>query len=262
MSPDTEKYCLLLAREQKLNVPAVARLTAEFFVAPLPEIAMSLRKGHGFLASALPKIAGLEMQRRLNALGVETVLLPVSALIPLPHPSPIKEMELAPDGLSVHTRIAGPASRIPYAQILFLSVCHILHAAQAHEAAPGSKNLLDTIHKFNLLRSLHESIERSIIRPKPRMETILNIFTKKPRAYYRMSRETVHFGDLGEKKSATARRNFLAVLENLIAKAPAAYVTALTRRFIGREEPGKSAFDDLPEANRYHAWLLNILASR
>jgi hypothetical protein len=100
MTTEGEKYCLLLAREQKIDIAAVARATAEFFDAPLADIALSLRKGHGFIASALPKVVGLEIQRRLDTLGAETVLLPTSALQPLPHPSTIRDVELLEDRLA------------------------------------------------------------------------------------------------------------------------------------------------------------------
>jgi hypothetical protein len=263
MSNEGEKYCLLLAREQKIDIAAAARITAEFFNAPLPEIALSLRKGHGFLASDLPKVVGAEMQRRLDTLGVETVLLPTTALEPLPHPTVAREMELSSDSLSVSERKDSPPVRIAYAQIMLLSVCEVFRAERPAESdVSGSKNLRDTLHKFNPLRAFHETVESKAVRPKARLEVFLNIFTKKPHEYYRISREEVGFRGLGEMKSPTARENFRAVLEALVHKSPTAYVTILTRRFLAGAEPQGIAFADLAEVNRYHAWLLNVLGSR
>jgi hypothetical protein len=263
MSNEGEQYCLLLAREQKIDIPAAARVTAEFFNAPLAEIALSLRKGFGFLASGLPKIVGAEMQRRLDALGVETVLLPTTSLEPLPHPSAVREMELTPDSLAVSERKDGPTTRIAYAQIMILSVCEILRSERLSESgSAGPMSIRDTLHKFNPLRAFHESVESKAVRPKGHLDVSLNIFTKKPHEYYRISRGEICFRGLGEAKSPTARENFRAVLEALMHNSPAAYVTVPTQRFLAGAEPEEIAFDDTAQVSRYHAWLLNVLGSR
>jgi hypothetical protein len=263
MNDEGDKYCLLQAREQNIDIAATARVTTEFFNAPLPEIAMALRKGRGFLASGLPKVVGAEMQRRLDAIGVETVLLPASALAPLPHPAAVKEMELLPAALSAGERKEGPRSEIPYMHILFLSVCEILRPERRAEGDPdASRNILDTIHKFNPLKAFHESVERRAFPPKARHDVFLSIFTRKPHEYFKISRAEICFRGLGEAKSPTARENFRAVVDSLIRRAPTAYVTIYTHRFMAGAEPEAVAFPDMAEVNRYHAWLLNVLGSR
>lgn len=259
----TERYCLLLAREQEFNVGAVARSAAEFFDAPLPEITTTIRKGGGFLASAMPRVIAAEMQRRLDALGVETLLLPHSSIEPLPHPFAVRAAELGAEALITVERRGAPERPVPYEQIMFLSVSVLMRPEAPREArGKGSKNIGDTLHKFNPLRMFHESLERSVIRPRRRADVLLDVYTKKPYDCYRMSRGDLDYRRLGGGMSDTARENFPALVQAIRGKAPRAYVTERTRQFLAGSEPERVAFADMPEVNRYHTWLLNVLGSR
>jgi len=260
MSDAGDKYCVLLAREQELDVRAVTRLLAEFFGAPLPEIALTVRRGCGFLASSVPRVIAVEMQRKLDELGVETLLLTHSSLVPLPYPSVVKAVEFGPKALLTYARRDAHADETPYSRILFLSVCVLMQAGTARESrVEGPKSIRDTLHRFNPVKSFHESIERSAIKPRPKPTAFLDIFTKSPRNCYRMARSALDYRRLGSGKSKTARENFLAVLRTLTEKAPKAYVTLQTRQFMGGADPEGIAFTDTAEIRRCHTWLLNVL---
>jgi len=263
MGNDGDRYCLLLAREQELDVSAVARSAAEFFDAPLPEIALTIRKGGGFLASAVPKVIAVEMQRRLDAVGVETLLLPHSILEPLPHPHTVRTVELGPRAFVTYASRGAPGKKIPYSRIMFLSVCVLMRSNRRRESrVEGPKSIRDTLHRFNPLKTFHESIERRALKPRRKAEALLDVYTKDPCDCYRMSRSNLDYRGLGEEKSDTARKNFPALLRVLIEKAPRAYVTNRTRRFLEGARAEKIAFSDMTEIRRYHTWLLNVLGSR
>jgi hypothetical protein len=238
--------------QKELVVPDVERLKRAFSVSPyLRDIDAenAAHDAHGILLRGLDREQADALFAALLAEGVEIELVKESALPSLQHGKITKRLFFARDHFTAYDAMDRPAT-VAWADIVFLAAGYVRTGAQKkHRSAKEEAQLraastapLDEAHVLK-----HGEQEQ--------YHMLLEIFLRGGATHHSVVADEFLFDCLGEKVGSDLALNFVALIQEIAARAPHAGLNRGALKVL-RETPELLAYPSRAAFNEEIVWML------
>lgn len=257
---------VLVRSPEKFAPMAVAGVLGRRAKAPALDFVAPARRAWGLVAETLSPEDAKSLAADLTAAGLDAVAVPASLLEAPASPVGVSKAELSREGFEI---LAGRANAAPerLAWSRLAAVC----AASVEERS--SKTVTETkpveaaeqAVRLGLTMATGLPLMKSASKVTRVVETrdralVLDLLFLEPSRRLRVDPRAFDFSCLGAKMTYGAETNFLALVEELTARAPRALRGRGTRALLGRRPSAESSYESLDDLAREERWLQNLAA--
>lgn len=213
------------------------------------DAAQWVARAPGIWARPLAEGEVRELLDGLYELGVAGEAWRMDTLPKLFPPRTVHEAACLPEGLRITGLRGEPTHWIPWEKIELIHAGRIAQEDDVREvgALDWSSAFKDGVRALTHRPGrLPPRSSRARITPRPPVGEV-HVVRQDPRVAFRIVENEMNYGYLGDRLRTAAVENFPIVLADLVARATAAYVTALTTELLGGGDPDASQFDSPQE---------------
>lgn len=282
MSEDS-LFAVLLRKDVRLDVPAVAGPVAEALHVNIFDARRIVRYARGIVADQLDRPTAESLSAALARIGVDTVIAAESEFAVLIHPRRVVIADCGESALKVKSDFRREYEVIPWERVEFVSAGIIATAQYRDYLSSKSFKLLPAIHKIadddakkELREKLaHKALERrkvpglTEIRSKSKLanedleslkseqtDGFLDLLIAPTREHLRISRHDFRFDYLGTRARPRSLDNFKLLVRDAVAHARATLATSITQALLDGMEIHEIVFDTPKEFDKYNTWFL------
>ncbi|MDE2140957.1 MAG: hypothetical protein KGL74_13480 [Elusimicrobia bacterium] len=261
-------HAVLVRGSAQFSPSAVAGVLAKRAKAPALDFVAPVRRAWGVVAEALPAPEAVSLAAELTAAGQAAVAVPASLMETPPAPVFVSKAELSADGFDL---VAGRANAAP--ERLSWSRLAAVCAAAIEERS--SKTITETTQvemgeqavRLGLTMATGIPLMKSATQTQRVVETrdralALDLLFLEPARRLRVDARAFDFSLLGPKMGYGAEANFLALIQELASRAPAALRGKGTRALLAKRPAGESLYESFDDLAREERWLLTLAALR
>jgi hypothetical protein len=257
-------HAVLVRSPEKFSAPGVAAVLGKRSGRPALDFTASARRAWGLVAESLPAAEAEALAAALTEAGQPALAAPSSLLESPPPPVVVTKAEFSGDGFDV---VAGRANAAPerlswnrlralcaagFEQRTSMTVTETDPGAAAEKALRLGLTLatgIPMMKRSEQKTRVVESRDRSLA---------VDLLFVEPSRRVRVNALGFDYGVLGEKKSYASELNFMALLNELRARAPKALLGRGTRALLSRRPAAESAYESEADLEREERWLLSL----
>jgi hypothetical protein len=261
-------HSVLVRSPEKFLPTAVASVLAKRAKVPALDFVAPIRRGWGIVAGPLPATEAEALAAELTAAGQAALAAPTSLVEEIPAPVQVGKAEFSGDGFDVVSGRANAApERLSWTRLAALCAAgvEIRTSTTVTETAPmeiGEKAMRIGLTMATGIPMMGSKKEvKRVVETRDRALLLDLLFLGPPRRL-RVDARAFDYSVLGPKMGYGAEVNFLALVGELIARAPAALRGKGTRAMIARRPAGDSLYESLDDLEREERWLATLAALR
>jgi hypothetical protein len=270
MSEGTRPPQAVLVRSpEKFSATAVAAVLGRRAGAPALDFVGPARRAWGIAAASLPAADGESLAAALTEAGQTALAVPASLLEDPAAPILVGKAELSGDGFDVVSgrenaapeRLSwGKLAAVCAAAVEVRTSATVTEGGGPQEAAERAVRIgLTMVTGLPLMKKKTET--KRVVETKDRALSVDLVFLE-PSRRVRIDARAFDFSVLGAKMAYAAEANFLVLLEELTARAPAALRGKGTRALLARRPAADSLYESYDDLEREERWLLTLAALR
>jgi hypothetical protein len=261
-------HAVLVRSPEKFLPTAVASVLAKRAKAPALDFVAPVRRAWGVIAESLPAEVAEKLAAELTSADQAALAAPTSLLESPPPPVLVVKAEFSGDGFDVVSGRANAApERLSWTRLSALCAAglEVRTSKTVTETAPmemGEKAVrlgLTMATGIPMMGSKKEV--KRVVETKDRT-LMLDIVFLGPARRLRVDARAFDYSLLGPKMGYGAEVNFLALLAELVARAPGALRGKGTRALLNRRPAAESQYESLEDLEREERWLLTLAALR
>lgn len=261
-------HAVLVRSPEDFSAPAVAAVLAQRAAVPVLDMIPVARRSWGLVAESLPAVEAEELAAALSAAGQDSVAVPTGLLEEVPPFVCATKAAFTSEGfdLLAGRENAAPESfswtRLALLCAAALEVRHVSTPAGSSgvEMAERAVRLGLTLATGIPLMKGKSETKRTIESRDRRL--VLDLVFSGPARRVRVDAEEFDYSVLGPRKGYGAELNFLALLEDLAARASKALRGRGTRALLARRPSADSLYESFDDLGREERWLLSLSALR
>lgn len=260
-------HAVLLRAPAKFAAPAVAAVLGKRARQPALDFVVGARRGWGLVAESLPAEEAEALAADLTAAGLPALAAPTSLLETPAAPTPVGKCELSGDGFDlVSGRENAAPERFPWnrltalcaAAVTTVSTATVTEGGGPAEAAERAVRLgLSMATGLPLMKAKTET--KRVVERKERV-LVLDLLFLEPSRRLRVDARSFDFSVLGPRMTYAAEPNFVALVEELAARAPRALRNKGARAILEKRPAADGAYDSFEDLDREERWLLSLAA--
>lgn len=274
---------VLLRRDVRLEVPALAPLVAEALAVNVLDARRLARYARGVLAEDIPRTQASALQTALTARGVETLVVPASDYPSLPRPRRVVTVDLTDAGLAYKTDFRKPFEVIAWPALTYFSAGIVATPHYRDLLSSKQFKMLPALHKIEdpeARQELREKLATLSIKkraesrvpdpqfrhrtPQDELESLyrdqtfgyLDLVTLQPFEHLRITRHEFRFDYLKARTASNSLENFKLLTRDLVERAADSLITNVTTALVEDVPVQELVFDHLGEFERYTTWFL------
>lgn len=269
MSGDRPPHAVLVRDPERFAAPAVAAVLGRRAGAPALDFVASARRAWGLVAESLPAADAEALAADLTAAGQPALAAPSSLLEETPPPTTVAKCELSGDGFDLVSGRANAApERFSWTKLAALcagaveerTTATVVEGGGPREATERAVRLGLTVATGLPLMKAKAETKRVVERVERAL--VLDLLFLEPSRRLRVDARSFDFSVLGPRMTYAAEPNFLALLEELGSRAPAARRGRGTRALLARQPAARSLYESYEDLAREERWLLTLAALR
>jgi hypothetical protein len=257
-------HAVLVRSPEKFLPTAVAGVLAKLRKAPALDFVAPVRAGWGIIAESMPGAEADALAQALTAAQQPALAAPTSLLETPPPPVLVTKAELAGDGFDV---VSGRANAAPERQSWthLAALCaggievktrQTITEKEPMDIKEKAVRLGLTMATGIPLMGGKKEVTR-VVESRDRALTLDLLFLN-PSRRLRVEARAFDYSLLGPKMAHAAEVNFVLLLAELAARAPAALRNRGARALLARA--GESRYETLADLEREERWLLSLAA--
>lgn len=276
-------YAVLLRKDVKLEVPAVAGVLADALRMTIFDARRIVRYARGIMLDAVDKATADQVVAAMARIGIDTLVAEEKDFAVLSRPLRVVIAECAETAFKLKTDFRRDWTVVPWEQVEFVSAGIIATAEYRDFLSSKSFKLLPPIYKIEdeeAKKELREKLANQAlkrqkiqggteIRRKNKLKQedlevlkgdhtdgIVDIMVAPNHEHFRISRHEFRFDYLGARAKARSLDNFKLLVQDLVTYAREALVSSITMAFLDGMEIHELVFDSPKEFDKYNTWFL------
>ncbi|MFI5345789.1 MAG: hypothetical protein ACHQ51_05390 [Elusimicrobiota bacterium] len=261
-------HAVLVRSPEKFSAAAVAGVLARRAKAPALDFAGPARRAWGVAAEALPAGEAEALAADLSAAGQEALAVPSSLIEAPAEPVLVSKAELSADGFDVTAGRANAApERLSWARLVAICAGGVEERSSKTVTESSPVEMGEQAVRLGLTMATGIPLMKSAVKKQRVVETrdralALDLLFLEPSRRVRVDARAFDFSLLGDKMTYGAETNFLALVEELVSRAPRALRGKGTRALLARRPAGDSLYEGFDDLAREERWLLTLAALR
>jgi hypothetical protein len=261
-------HAVLVRAPDKFAPMAVAGVLAKRAKAPALDFVASARRAWGVVAESLPAAEAEALAKDLSAAGQEALAVPASLLETPAEPVSVSKAEFSAEGFDlVAGRAHAAPERLAWPRLAAICAAGIEERTSKTVTETAAVEVGEQAVRLGLTMATGIPLMKSAKQTKRVVETrdralILDLLFVEPARRLRIDPRAFDFSVLGAKMGYGAEVNFLALVEDLFARAPRALRGKGTRALLGRRPAAESFYESLDDLAREERWLLSLSTLR
>lgn len=262
MTESPLRYAVLLARQEDLKQPEIAKALAVFQKIPLQDAARLARNAWGIQADNLTKEAADIFAMHLKQVGVESVVLPQGLIEDLPLAAPTKSLEFLLNGIQAHLNsiqkeiLAGEQIRL----IAAVGLKETLTTTVKVNVGPSTVQRAASLGLWMSGIPLTIGKSREVEQKKQTTELFfyLDLCLRKPVRRFRIDAQHFDFSCLKARMGFSAPQNFRTLVLEMIRLFPQALKNRGAQVLLDGAPVPSMGYDAIADLDRESRWLLTL----
>ncbi len=203
------------------------------------------RQAPGILPDVLPQDVAERIAAAVNDLGLHAEAVPQSAIPGFQHAEAVHHARCLEEGLEIVELHGQQETVVPWSDIDLVSVGQAPQEEERHYIPSDEVSAARRAAPMDCLVTWLSGPELWLVR-------------RDPLKAFRVDHQRMNYEYLGARKTASSTRNFRVFIGDVLAKAPAAYVTPATRAFVEHGPLRHYEFDSPDQLRQYTVFHLLI----
>ena len=261
-------HAVLVRSPDQFSAQAVAGVRARREKVPALDLAGPARRAWGVVAESVPAEEAEALAADLTAAGQTALAVPASLLEAPAEPILVAKAEFSSEGFDI---VAGRANaareRLAWPRLAAICAAGIEERSTRTVTETTPVEMGEQAVRLGLTMATGIPLMKSATQKKRVVETrdralALDLLFLEPARRLRVDARAVDFSVLGAQMTYGAETNFLALVEDLVARAPRALRGKGTRALLARRPAGESLYESFEDLAREERWLLTLAALR
>jgi hypothetical protein len=269
MSADARPpHAVLVRAPAKFAPAAVAGVLARRAKAPALDFIAPARRAWGVVAEALPAEEAEILAQELTAAGQDALAAPASLLESPAEPVAVSKASLSAEGFEiVAARANALAERLAWTRLAAICAAGLEERTSRKVTETTPVEMGEQAVRLGLTMATGIPLMKSAKKTEKIVETrdralALDLIFLEPARRARIDARAFDFSLLGDKMGYGAEVNFLALVQELAARAPKALQGKGTRALLGRRPAAESLYESFDDLGREERWLQTLAALR